>query len=336
MYSTACGRGDLLDRETEIAESEARGGDEEELRRARFEIAWSQNVSELYRRSLQWTSGRREDADDALGHAALVALEKMPRQLPPEEARRWLLRLVYSKCMDIHRHRRRSACVDWEEGDSPREGAEAVGPDHESVLLADELLAVIQERIHNLPPRLRMIAELHLLREIPYSEIADLLVLTKVNVRKRMQEARSFLREDLQAYLKGDTRIRSPRKANEASGSLAMAEPEPLRISSWTMESLERYVQKHPRGWKKRWELALRLREAGSLEQAVFHFRQAASRQSRRMEIWLDLGQTLLLLGRGDEAREVFEAALCGTRDESSRTRLRALVARCRSTEGVE
>ena len=322
----------LQDGDTEIPKRGTGAENEEELRRARFETAWRQNVSELYRRSLQWTSGRREDADDALGHAALIALEKMPQELQPFEARRWLLRLVYNKCMDILRHRRRSPCVAREVDDpSPKEELEAVGPGHESELLAGELISVARDRIQSLPPRLRKVAELHLLGEMPYSEIADLLALTEVNVRKRMQEARSYLREHLQAYMEGDVHIQAPRTADR--GSPAIDEPEPLRLSGWTLESLERYVQRHPRGWKKRWELALRLREAGFPETAVLHFREAASRQSRRMEIWLDLGTTLLLLNRNQEAREAFEAALRRARDEVSRARLNQLITRCRGVE---
>lgn len=292
----------------------------------RFEAAWRQNVSELYRRALQWTSGHCDDADDALGHAALIALEKMPQKLPPIEARRWLLRLVYNKCMDICRHRRRSPSAREVDDPSPKEEIEA-GPGHDSVLLASELLSVTRDRIQNLPPRLRKVAELHLLREMTYSEIADLLALTEANVRKRMQEARALLREHLQAYMEGDVHIQVPRTADQ--GSPAIGEPEPLRLSGWTLESLERYVRRHPRGWKKRWELALRLREAGAPEKAVLHLREAASRQPRRIEIWLDLGTTLLLLNRGAEAREAFEAALRRTRDEVSRARLCDLITRC-------
>ncbi|HEX4963265.1 MAG TPA: RNA polymerase sigma factor [Thermoanaerobaculia bacterium] len=327
MYLKACRSLDLEGCETDISKCETRIEHEEELRRSRFETAWRQNVSELYRRSLQWTSGRREDADDALGQAALIALEKMPQELQPVEARRWLLRLVYSKCMDISRYRRRSPCLVRDNDDSPKEEVEAAGPGHESVLLAGELISVTRDRIQSLPPRLRKVAELHLLGEVPYSEIADRLALTEVNVRKRMQEARAFLREHLQAYMEGDVRIQAPRTANQSSP--AINEPEPLRLSGWTLESLERYVQRHPRGWKKRWELALRLREAGFPEKAVFHFREAASRQPHRMELWSDLGTILLLLGCSTEAREAFEAALRRARDEVSRARLRDLIARC-------
>ncbi|HSS48779.1 MAG TPA: sigma-70 family RNA polymerase sigma factor [Thermoanaerobaculia bacterium] len=330
MYSTACRSVVLQDCGTEGSEREASAENAEGLRRARFETAWRLNVSELGRRSLRWSGGRREDADDALGQAALVALEKMPQELQPDEARRWLLRLVYSKCMDIHRHRRRSRCIAPAVDDPSSENEiESVGPGLESVLLGGELIALAQDRIQNLPSRLRMVAELHLLRDLPYSEIADLLALTEVNVRKRMQEARALLREHLHAYLDGDVRIQAPRKLDKGGGGQAIDGPEPLRASGWTLEALEKYVHLHPRSWKKRWELALRLREVGSLEKAVFHFREAASRQPRHMELWSDLGTALLLLGCNEEAREAFETALGRARDEVSRVRLRELIVRC-------
>jgi RNA polymerase sigma-70 factor (ECF subfamily) len=333
MVLTACRSVVLQDGQTEVSETEIGDEGDKELRKERFELAWRQNLSELYRRSLSWTNGRREDADDALGHAALIALEKMPQGMQPFEARRWLLRLVYSKCMDIRRYHRRTPCIARDAGDdpSPTEEIEDIGPGHESALLSGELLSVARDRIQSLPARLRQVAELHLLGEMPYSEIADLLALTDVNVRKRMQEARALLREHLQAYMAGDTRIQAPRTPHP-SRSVA-SDPEPLRRSGWTLESLEKYVQRHPRGWKKRWELALRLREAGSLETAVLHLREAAGRQPRRMEPWLDLGTTLLLLDRRDEARDALEAALRRSRDAVIRARLRELIAGCRARE---
>jgi RNA polymerase sigma-70 factor (ECF subfamily) len=334
MYSTAYPPVVSRDCGTDIQERDPDENDADDPRKNLFEMAWRQNASELYRRGLRWTGGHREDAEDALGQAALVALEKMPQELRPEEARRWLLRLVYSKCMDIHRHRRRSRVV-WDVDDpSPGEEIEAGGPGLESVLLAGELIAVAQDRIQSLPPRLRGVAELHLLRDTPYSEIADLLSLTEVNVRKRMQEARGLLREHLLAYLGGDVRIQAPRRPAEGGNSITIIQPEPLRISGWTLEALQDYVELHPRSWKRRWELALRLCEAGSPERAVFYFREAVSRQPRRMELWSDLGTTLLLLGHKEEAREALGAALCRAHDEVSRARLREIIARCRESAG--
>jgi hypothetical protein len=65
--------------------------------------------------------------------------------------------------------------------------------------------------------------------------------------------------------------------------------------------------------------LAVRLREAGRLEKAAVQLREAAIRQPRRMELWLELGTTLQVLGRNEEAREPLEAAMRRARDEASR-----------------
>jgi RNA polymerase sigma factor (sigma-70 family) len=329
MDSTLRRPGSLQSCGTEIAEGERGDENPEERWRARFEVFWSENVAELQRRSLRWTSGRQEDADDALGQAALVALEKMPQELQPEEVRRWLLRLVYSKCMDIHRHRHRSRYVTWDVGNpSPENEIEAAGPGLESMLLTCELVAVAHDRIRRLPPRLRGVAELHLLRDEPYSEIADLLSLTEVNIRKRMQEARALLREHIHAYLAGDAGIQI-RNPDEDESSQNLHQPEPLQVSGWTLEALEKYVHRHPRSWKRRWELALRLHESGALDEAILHFREATSRQPRRMELWSDLGTALLLLNRNEEARAAFEAALGRAKDEADRTRLQDWMAQC-------
>lgn len=331
MYSIVCQPVALRDCGNEIVERETISETADERRRARLEAAWRQNVKELYSRSLRWTSGHREDAEDALGQAALVALNRMPQELQPEEERRWLLRLVHSKCMDIHRHRKRSRFLARDVDDtSTEEEIQEAGPGLESVLLESELIAITRDRIQKLPPRLRSVAELHLLRDMSYAEIADLLALTEVNVRKRMQNARALLREHLQAYLQGDVHIQALRSTDKAGVDLAIDELESLQISGMALETLEKYVQRHPRSWKKRWELAFRLREAGFPEKAVPHFREATSRQPRRMDLWSDLGLTLLLLGRGAEAREAFEAALSRARDEVSRVRLRELIARSR------
>jgi RNA polymerase sigma-70 factor (ECF subfamily) len=289
----------------------------------------------MYRRSLDWSGGRREDAEDALGQAALIALEKMPRDLHPNEARSWLLRLVYSKCMDIHRKRKRARSV-TQEIDAPSldEEALAEAPSLESVLLEGELVAIVKDRIRRLPPKLRAVAELHLLGDLSYSEIADFLAITEANVRKRMQNARAVLREHLEAYLAGDAQVQAPREPGEDEAAFAVGQPEPLRASGWSVEALRKYIHRHPRGWKKRWELALRLREAGFLEEAVFHFRGAASRQPRRAELWSDLGTVLLLLQRAEEALPAFETALRWASDEVSRSRLRALIERCRGHSG--
>lgn len=272
--------------------------------RKRIEEAWRRHFSELYRRSLFWANGRREDAEDALGQAAVMALQKLPENLLPEMTLPWLLRLVYSKCMDIHRERRRRRHFvdDLDQGSVP----EPVGTeDLESALLESELKKFVRRSISEMPPRLRSVAEPYLLRDQGYTEIAGRLEITEVNVRKRMQEARAHLRQCLRAYLADEARPPAPRGRRPASPSGAS----PRRRLLLSLAALEEYVRRHPRGWKKRQELALRLREAGRSEEAVLELRLALERQPGQAGLWRDLVSALRSLGRGDEAITACEEA---------------------------
>ncbi|HSG41335.1 MAG TPA: sigma-70 family RNA polymerase sigma factor [Thermoanaerobaculia bacterium] len=327
MHSRARNFATPLNRQAGSPVPESISGGSADERTARFEIAWRQHFPELYRRGLDWTNGRLEDAEDALGQAAITALQKMPQDLVPSEARGWLLRLVYSKCMDIHRQRRRARYVTREADDPPLEEEVADGePSFETTLLEEELTAFVKGCVRRLPPRLRSVAELHLLREMRYPEIADALALSEVNVRKRMQHARVLLRERLQAYLAGEPGVQADGPPDEDEAAPPVVEPQIPRSERWSVEALRRYINRHPRGWKKRWELGLRLRQEGVLEEAAFHLREAAVRQPRRLEIWMELGTIWRDLGRYAEAREVFATALCRAHDEVSRIRLRRLM----------
>jgi RNA polymerase sigma factor (sigma-70 family) len=293
-------------------------------RKKRIELAWRQHFPELYRRSLNWTNGRREDAEDALGQAAVVAVQKLPGDLHPEAALPWLLRLVYSKCMDIHRERKRHLFMGDLDISSLPELAEPGSL--ESSLLDSELASFVRGCIAEMPPRLRSVAEPYLLRDLRYAEIAIQLEITEVNVRKRMQEARSYLRECLGDYLQGQSGKPTPRERREAPQPAAS----PRKRARPSLAALREYVRRHPRGWKRRQELALRLREEGSLEEAIQHLRLALERQPGQSTLWRDLGRTLHALGRTGEAIAAYEEALRRARGSEALDTIRRELDVCR------
>lgn len=281
-------------------------------RKKRIEEAWRQHFPELYRRSLSWTNGRREDAEDALGQAALVALQKLPEDLSPEASLPWLLRLVYSKCMDIHRERRRRQHFvdDVDMGSLPEPAGSG---DLETALLSGELASFVRRSIEEMPARLRSVAEPYLLRDLGYAEIAARLEITEVNVRKRMQGARAYLRECLRHYMEGGGAVCPASRQRRVAG--ALSEPPSRKRTRLSLAALEEYVRRHPRGWKMRHELASRLAAAGRHEEAVVHLRLALERQPGQSRLWRDLGRTLSALGCDGEALAAYEEALCRTRD---------------------
>lgn len=292
-------------------------------RRADFEAAWHRHRAELYRCSLRWTNGRLEDAEDALGQVAVVALQTIPSDLTPSDERAWLLRLAYTKCMDLYRERKRSRNV-LQGVEIPASEIASDSPDLESAVLDDELSLMVRSHVRQLAPRLRDVAELHLLRDLRYAEIAEILAISEANVRKRMQQARAVLRGPLQDYLAGGAGFVRPPEKKEHRRRTAS----PVR---WSTEALRKYVREHPRGWKKRWELASRLYQEGLLEEAIFHFEAAALRQPRQPELWIELGGALSAVGRPDDAAAAYENALRWARDEATQRQARDLLAGCRA-----
>jgi RNA polymerase sigma factor (sigma-70 family) len=319
---------------------EFNGAGERGSRAVSFEEAWSRHRRELHRRALDWTNGRREDAEDAMSLAAMAALQKFPPNLPAAAARPWLLRLLHNKCMDLYRERRRTLEVSIEsDEDQPGCPEPASAATFETVLLDHELASFVRKLIDGLPTRLRSVAELHLVGELEYAEIAETLAISAATARKRMQHARSLLRPRLRAYLEGGARLslaaerppdtvdagapRAPVEDGVTGRRAPRGQQRPRRATSRRSTlGLREYIRRHPRGWRMRWELALRLREMGLLEEAVSHLEAATSRQPRCAGIWIELARVFKSLGRAAEAADACRMALRWARDEETRRQI--------------
>ena len=110
--------------------------------------------------------------------------------------------------MDIRRAHSREhhtvKCID----DYTTLALEEAMPVHESpehVLLRSEMHIALQRALTHLPMRLREPAILRFCHELPHREIAAQLGLTPETVRKRIQQARALMQEQLRAYRDGTT-----------------------------------------------------------------------------------------------------------------------------------
>ena len=153
----------------------------------------------LSRRCLQWMGGNHAEAEDALSSACLKAWQKLPAYAHDiSNIKGWLLQLLHNHCMDIHReHTRHHYTVDIE-GD-PMQAPESL----ENAVLRRETNTAIQRALAHLPVRLREPAMLRFCDELPHRDIAAQLCLTPETARKRIQQARALLQEQLRAYLDG-------------------------------------------------------------------------------------------------------------------------------------
>jgi RNA polymerase sigma factor (sigma-70 family) len=137
------------------------------------------------------------DADDAVSRSMLVAHAKLPEYA--------------AEIMDIKKERcrgsRKSETLD-ERVLARREASlpEALSP--EDVVLIAQIGAGIRMAIEELPPPLRIVADLRFVQELGYDVIAECLSITEANARKRVQQAREMLRPRLVHFTPMSLRVK--------------------------------------------------------------------------------------------------------------------------------
>jgi RNA polymerase sigma factor (sigma-70 family) len=166
-----------------------------------FWSLWDLYKGHLYHLCLWQMGGVREEAEEALSRAMLRALNKLPGNSHQiQNLRAWLSKLTLNLCVDLHRERSRQvrrleSLEDVWLGAGNREPAAAGSP--EEAYLNREIFACLCHAVNDLPARLREPFVLRFFQEMAYRDIAECLILSTENVRKRIQQARDILRERL-------------------------------------------------------------------------------------------------------------------------------------------
>ena len=101
------------------------------------------------------------------------------------------------------------------------------------------------------------------------------------------------------------------------------------------IETLRKYVQRHPGGWKKRLELADLFYSMGRWEEAIKAYQQVLEKQPHLIGMCLQLGNILYLMDREEEAIAVYESALPFARKPATQHHLRGLIEVCRQRHEV-
>lgn len=219
-----------------------------------FWVLWDLHKGHLYHLCLWQMGGVREDAEDALSRAMLKALEKLPNNACEiENFKAWMRRLTLNLCVDMHRERSRQvrrleSIENSLPGASDRVVADTASP--EKGLVNREVFAHVCSAVESLPPRLREPFVLRFFQEMDYREIAECLILSTDNVRKRIQQARDILRAELNRFLQGSAghrpgRGRKPCSVAEerlAPASIVVERPPETsgRLSSKVVNRLKR------------------------------------------------------------------------------------------------
>ncbi|HYG68470.1 MAG TPA: tetratricopeptide repeat protein [Anaeromyxobacteraceae bacterium] len=105
------------------------------------------------------------------------------------------------------------------------------------------------------------------------------------------------------------------------------------------IQAFRAFVAKSPDEPFPRYSLAMSLRSAGQVEEAVAEFRELARRRPDYVPTWLILGQALESLGRAGEAARTYEdgiAAAIRMNDQHARSELQAALDTLRAGEVPE
>ncbi len=314
-------------------------------------------------------NGNRADAEDALSQAMLHACEQWPAHAERvSNPKAWLAQLTRNVCHDLHRKRQRSGrLLTRLEGTvqtiwTPASDGESEA--NEGGLVNDEENGE-GKLLQRLPVILQQAFELRVLRQMPYDRIAHRLGISPANVRKRIQLARALLRQHFTVHdrslntfrLEGHepcTRLgsgglsvtRPPFRA-EIVAQTARSQLVSVRLPSGIerdvhlffeksptrqrqkMKTWRAYVRRHPRGWKKRLELADLLYAIGDWQEAVEGYTRVLEMRPWEIGVAQRLGNIWRLAEDWDEARAAYERGLATARKAASRRHLRGLLAAC-------
>jgi RNA polymerase sigma-70 factor (ECF subfamily) len=167
----------------------------------------------------------REDAKDLTQDAFLKAYRNLERFEGSSSFYTWLYRITVNVCIDHIRKMKKHMTVDYDENmlrDGPVEGADNIRPrtlDGDPVrnLARKELLEKIGEALEKLSPIHKTAILLREVQGLSYSEMAEVMEVSKGTVMSRLHHARKNLQGLLQKYVEGSLGVEGfqPSKENE-------------------------------------------------------------------------------------------------------------------------
>lgn len=235
----------------------------------------------------------------------------------------------------------------------------------EDAILRREVEIHLLHAINKLPAHLRDLFILRVIQERTYPELAEQFTISVENARKRIQKARGILQKEIANYFSGGKPPIPKKTVRDEIACLKVSERPRLqekgeirvdinatRILRITFASGEtkaihlflshiparpdtrlntlcEYIKRHPRGWKKRLERADLLYATGCWDEAIREYREVLRIQPRSVNVCVQLGNTLHLMGRDEEAVSIYKTALHTTRSEGTRLHVSGLIAVC-------
>lgn len=176
----------------------------EQCRRQNFEAfgrivdAYQGRVMGFVRRMVKSS----EEAEDITQEVFVRAYQGMSRFDGRSSLRTWLFRIAHNLCVDAARKRQRSLgelSLNHDEEEEPIEVADTRW-NPETLVLDDEMRAVIERAISTMSEKLRTVLLLHDKEELGYDELAALLGVPVGTVKSRLFLARAHVQKAVEEY----------------------------------------------------------------------------------------------------------------------------------------
>jgi RNA polymerase sigma factor (sigma-70 family) len=157
---------------------------------------------------LNYITSILRDADlayDVLQHVFFQLYHSLPLIMTNVPLKSWLFRVAHNRCIDELRRKRRRMelpfstleCDCGEEELSPVEGILDPEPLPEEVAESIDLRAVLQRATCSLPPRFRVIVQLHCFKQLSFKEIGRMLSMPESTVKTYYYRSLPLLRKML-------------------------------------------------------------------------------------------------------------------------------------------
>ncbi|HLV01434.1 MAG TPA: sigma-70 family RNA polymerase sigma factor [Acidobacteriota bacterium] len=149
-------------------------------------------------------TGSREEAEDLAQDTFILAFRNLGSLKHPERFQSWLFRIAQNNVYQKYRGKRpQIESIDEEDfnelSDLQRLSTPSKGP--EEAVLSDELEALVQQAISELPEKYRTVFVLSAIQKMSYQRISEIVGRSLASVKSDIHRARVEVRDKIKKYL---------------------------------------------------------------------------------------------------------------------------------------
>jgi RNA polymerase sigma-70 factor (ECF subfamily) len=166
-----------------------------------FEIIVQRYNQRLFRIIRGYVSNK-EDAEDAMQSAYLKVFENLTQFRGEAQFSTWLIRIAINEALKKLKSEKNTtdfSVTDHQNGDQTINGNESYTP--EAKVIEEDMNKHLENAIDTLPPKYRSVLIMREIEQLSTKETAEVLEISRANVKVRLHRAKKMLREELTEML---------------------------------------------------------------------------------------------------------------------------------------